>query len=311
MKLNFNHVSVLREQCITGLSIKKGGIYVDGTLGGAGHSFRICEELSSTGRLIGIDQDINAINKSKEILKDFSNVTYVRNNFSNITNILDELEIDFIDGILLDLGVSSHQLDERERGFSYMQDAPLDMRMDIRQTFTAYDVINNYEKKDLERVIYDYGEEKWTKRIVEFIIKEREIKPIETTFELVEIIKKAIPKKAREDGHPAKRTFQAVRIEVNNELLIIKDTIKNVWERMNIGGRICIITFHSLEDRIVKHTFKELAESCICPKEFPICVCNNKPKIKLVNRKPIVADETEVLNNSRSKSAKLRIAEKI
>jgi 16S rRNA (cytosine1402-N4)-methyltransferase len=303
---------VLLNESIEYLNIKPNGIYVDGTLGGGGHSLEICKRLSQEGRLLGIDQDDFAINFAKERLKDFKNVTYVRNNFSHIQTILDELSIEKIDGAILDLGVSSFQLDEGERGFSYMQDAPLDMRMDKRKHLSAFEIVNQYDEKKLTEIIDAYGEERWAKRIAQFIVKERENKDITTTFELVSIIKKAIPKKAREDGpHPAKRTFQAIRIEVNQELEILKQAVNDIVDRLNPRGRLCIITFHSLEDRIIKNAFKILENPCTCPSDFPICVCGKKPSVKIVTRKPIIPMEDEIDINSRSRSAKLRVAEKL
>lgn len=310
--MEFKHVSVLLNECIEGLNIKKDGIYVDCTLGGAGHSSEILKNLSKEGRLIGIDQDIEAIAAAKEKLKDYSNVTYVNDNFYNIKNILESLKIDKVDGILMDLGVSSYQLDKAERGFSYMNDAPLDMRMNRDQEINAYHIINTYSKDNISKIIKEYGEEKFANRIADFIVREREVKPIETTFQLVEIIKKAIPAKARREGpHPAKRTFQAIRIEVNRELYILDKAVEDAVEALNPEGRIAIITFHSLEDRIIKNKFKELENPCTCPREFPICICNNKPKIKIVTKKPIDPKEKEVEDNPRSRSAKLRIAEKL
>ncbi len=310
--MNFEHISVLLHESIDNLNIKEDGIYVDGTMGGAGHSSEIVKRLKN-GRLICIDQDENAHIKGNEILKEYKDkVTFVHDNFSNIKNILMSLNIEKIDGLLLDLGVSSHQFDEGDRGFSYNFDARLDMRMDKRRNLSAYSVVNEYSFEDLYRIIRDYGEEKWSKRIAEFIVSERNIKPIETTFELVTVIKKAVPKGARSDGpHPAKRTFQAIRIEVNQELEIIENTIKDTIPFLNVGGRVCIITFHSLEDRIVKHTYRDLTSPCTCPREFPVCVCNAKPSIEIVTRKGIAPSEEEVLENKRSRSAKLRVAEKI
>lgn len=310
--MEFSHVSVLLNECIDGLNIKENGIYLDGTLGGAGHSSEIVKRLKSPGFLIGVDQDMNAINASKEKLKQFKNVTYIHNNFSNIKAILEELNIDGVDGILLDLGVSSHQLDVPERGFSYMNDAPLDMRMDMTADFSARDVVNGYTRDELFRVIRDYGEEKWASRIAEFIVRERSNKAIETTFELVEIIKAAIPAAARREGpHPAKRTFQAIRIEVNKELEILKNAINDCISVLNPGGRLCIITFHSLEDRIVKNVYKDRENPCTCPPSFPVCVCGKKPDIKVITKKPVVPTDKELDANPRSRSAKLRIAEKI
>lgn len=312
--MNFEHISVLLNECINGLDIKPEGVYVDCTLGGGGHSSQIAARLSDKGLLIGIDQDKNAIAAASQRLKDYSNVKYVHDNFSNIKDIVEGLGLgqDSVDGFLLDLGVSSHQLDEADRGFSYNHDAPLDMRMDVRCPLSAYKVVNEYTAEDLNRIIKEYGEERWAKRIAEFIVKEREIKPIETTFELVSVIKKAVPKGARADGpHPAKRTFQAIRIEVNNELGILENTINNMVDILKPKGRICIITFHSLEDRIVKNVFRNLENPCTCPRDFPICVCGKKPKVKVVTRKPIVPSEEELKVNHRSRSAKLRIVEKL
>ena len=310
--MEFNHVSVLLNECIEGLNIKENGIYVDGTLGGAGHSSEILKRLSNEGRLIGIDQDTDALKAAKERLKDYSNVTFVHSNFSNIENVLDNLNIDGVDGILMDLGVSSYQLDEGERGFSYMKDAPLDMRMNRENDFSAYNVVNEYSEEDLYRIIRDYGEEKFAKRIASFIVENRQEKNIETTLELVEIIKNAIPAKARREGpHPAKRTFQAIRIEVNSELSILNKTIEDGVKKLNKGGRMAIITFHSLEDRIVKNKFRDLAVSCRCPKEFPVCVCGEKAKVKIISRKAIEPTKEEVEINPRSRSAKLRVIEKL
>ena len=309
--MEFHHVSVLLNECIEGLSIDKDGIYVDGTLGGAGHSYEICKRLDA-GRLIGIDQDMNAINAAKERLKEFGDkVTFVNDNFSNIKNILNELGIEKVDGFLLDIGVSSHQLDEAGRGFSYMQDAPLDMRMDITKPLSAYEVVNEYSEEEINNVIFKYGEERWAKRIAQFIVEQRAQKPIETTFELVDVIKKAVPKGARKDGpHPAKRTFQAIRIEVNGELEILERTVDDMTEALNKGGRLCIITFHSLEDRIVKNAFRKQENPCTCPHEFPVCVCGKKPLAKVITRKPIVPSDEELEINHRARSAKLRVLER-
>lgn len=310
--MEFKHVSVLLNECIEGLNIKSNGIYVDGTLGGAGHSSHIIKNLSNEGRLIGIDQDKDALKAAGKRLQNYKNVTFVHSNFYNVKNVLDNLNIEKIDGMLLDLGVSSYQLDTGERGFSYMQDAPLDMRMNRENSFSAYEVVNDYSEDELYRVIRDYGEEKFARRIAQFIVNRREEKKIETTLELVEIIKNAIPAKARREGpHPAKRTFQAIRIEVNSELSILNKTIEDAVMKLNKGGRLAIITFHSLEDRIVKVKFKELATSCTCPKEFPICVCGGKAKVKLVSRKAIEPTKEEVEENPRSRSAKLRVIEKL
>ncbi len=310
--MEFKHVSVLLNECIEGLNIKENGIYVDGTLGGGGHSSEILKNLSRDGLLIGIDQDKDALKAAGLRLQNFNNVKFVHSNFYNIDSILNNLQIEKIDGMLMDLGVSSYQLDTGDRGFSYMQDAPLDMRMNRENPLSAYEVINNYEEEEIYRIIRDYGEEKFAKRIARFIVENREKKPIETTLELVEIIKSAIPAKARREGpHPAKRTFQAIRIEVNSELSILNKAIEDGINRLNKGGRMAIITFHSLEDRIVKLKFKELATACTCPKEFPICVCGGKAKVKIITRKAIEPSKEEVEENPRSRSAKLRIVEKI
>jgi 16S rRNA (cytosine1402-N4)-methyltransferase len=310
--VEFHHVSVLLNECINGLNIKENGIYVDGTLGGGGHSYKIAEKLTS-GKLIGIDQDINAIEAAGKKLEQFKDkITLVHDNFSNIKAIMKNLGIEKVDGFLLDIGVSSYQLDEAKRGFSYMQDAPLDMRMDVSADLSAYDVVNGYTQKQLDDVIFNYGEERWAKRIAQFIVEERKKKPIESTFELVDIIKKAVPKGARKDGpHPAKRTFQAIRIEVNHELDILERTIDDMTEILNPRGRLCIITFHSLEDRIVKNTFRKQENPCTCPPEFPVCVCGKKPLGKVITRKPILPSDEEIEENHRSRSAKLRILERI
>jgi len=310
--MEFKHVSVLLNECIEALDIKENGIYVDCTLGGAGHSSHIVSHLSKNGTLVGIDQDNDALKAAKERLKDFENVKYVHNNFYNIDSILNELDIDKVDGILADLGVSSYQLDEASRGFSYMKDAPLDMRMDRDNDFSAYEIINDYSEDKIAKIIKDYGEERFAKRIANFIINRRAIKPIETTFELVDIIKAAIPAKMRRDGpHPAKRTFQAIRIEVNSELKILNKTIEDGVNKLNKGGRMAIITFHSLEDRIVKLKFRELENPCTCPREFPICVCGKVPLVKVISKKGIAPTEKEIEENPRSRSAKLRIVEKL
>ncbi len=310
--MEFKHISVLFDESINALNIQSGSTYVDGTLGGGGHSEGI---LSSNDGcfVVGIDQDVEAISAASARLERFGNrITVVNNNFCEIKDILEKLKIDKIDGAVLDLGVSSYQLDNAERGFSYMQDAPLDMRMDKSKQFSAYDVINSYSLEDLTRIFYEYGEEKWSKRIAEFIIQKRDTSPIKTTLELVDIIKAAIPKGARLDGgHPAKRIFQAVRIEVNNELGILRQAVEDFVFSLKKGGRLAIITFHSLEDRIVKQTFASLASGCECPKSFPVCVCNKKSTVKLITRKPILPSEEEQELNPRSKSAKLRIIEKL
>ena len=309
----FSHFSVLLEECIENLDIKPNGIYVDGTAGGAGHSSKIAQKLGEGGLLIPIDQDEDAIAVITERLAPYGDkVKIVRDNFSNIKSVLESLGIESIDGLLLDLGVSSYQLDTAERGFSYMANAPLDMRMDNRDARSAYNVINDYSADELKKIIYDFGEERFAPKIVAGIIQAREEAPIETTGELVEIIKKSIPSFARrEELSSVKRVFQAVRIEVNRELDVIAPTIEAAVNMMKPGGRIVIITFHSLEDRIVKQTFASLASGCTCPKDFPVCVCGNKPKVKILTKKPILPSEAELAVNSRSKSAKLRVAEKI
>ena len=308
--MEFHHISVLLNECIDNLNIRPDGIYVDGTMGGGGHSLEIAKRLT-TGRLICIDQDPNAHEAAGKRLAEYKDrITFVRDNFGNIRNILDSLGIEKIDGMLLDIGVSSHQLDEAERGFSYQQDAPLDMRMNPDKPFSAYDVVNGYDEDALDRVIFTYGEERWARRITQFIVKERETKPIETTGELVDIIKKAVPKGARKDGpHPAKRTFQAIRIEVNGELDVLQKAIDDVAERLSVGGRLCIITFHSLEDRIVKEAFRKQENPCICPPQFPVCVCGKKPLGRVITRKPILPSKEELEVNPRSRSAKLRVLE--
>ena len=311
--MKFEHISVLLNECIEGLAIKSKGTYVDGTLGGAGHASVVCAHLDKDGHFIGIDQDKNALKVSSERLKDVEpKLSIVNSNFENVGQVLEDLDVESIDGMLIDLGVSSHQLDEPSRGFSYMNDAPLDMRMDQDGTYTAYDAVNNLPEEELFHIIKDYGEEKWAKRIAKFIVEERKEKDIETTYELVEIIKKAIPHGARKDGpHPAKRTFQAIRIAVNRELEIIEPTIVSVVNKLNKGGRLCIITFHSLEDRIVKHAFRKLENPCTCSPHIPICVCGKKPMVKVVTRKPILPTGEEIEFNSRSRSAKLRIVERV
>lgn len=310
--MEFHHVSVLLNEVIEGLNIKEDGIYVDGTLGGAGHSSEIVKRLKS-GKLIGIDQDLNALEKASMVLSEYKdNIILKHSNYENIDRVLEDVGIDKVDGILLDLGVSSHQLDEESRGFSHNKDAQLDMRMDSTSTFSAWDVVNKYTQKELETIIWNYGEDRWAKRIAEFIVEERNIKPIDTTFELVSAIKKAIPKAVRMEGHhPAKKTFQAIRIEVNRELEVLANSIEKMVNSLNPGGRLVIITFHSLEDRIVKEAFKELFKDCICPPEFPECKCNKRREIKIITRKPIVPSDKELEANPRSRSAKLRIAEKL
>ena len=308
--MEFKHKPVMLTECIEGLDIKPNGIYIDGTLGGAGHSRQIAKKLSKNGKLIGIDRDEEALKAAKENLKDFSNVIYVHDNHDNIKKILEELEIQKVDGILLDLGVSSYQLDERNRGFSYLGENTLDMRMDKTQELTAKIVLNTYTEKDLANIIYEYGEERFSRQIAKNICKERQIKPIETTKQLVEIIEKSIPKSKQNDGHPAKRTFQAIRIEVNDEIKPLYKTIKNSIDCLNSKGRLCVITFHSLEDRAVKRAFIDAQGKCTCPSDLPYCVCGAKSLGKIITKKPIIASKEEQLENSRSKSAKLRIFEK-
>jgi len=306
--MEFNHTTVLLKETVDSIDVKQGGIYADFTLGGGGHTSLILER---GGKVIGIDRDETAIKNANERFKG-KNFIAVHDNFSNIKNIARNLGIDKFDGIIADLGVSSPQLDDAERGFSYMQDAPLDMRMDNRDSLTARDVVNTYSREDLFRIISTYGEERWASRIVDFIIERRNEKAIETTFELVDIIKAAIPLSARKDGpHPAKRTFQAIRIEVNGELKILEQAIRDGVELLRKGGKIGIITFHSLEDRIVKTTFASLGNGCTCPKDFPVCVCGNKPAVKLVTRKPVVPGDKELTENPRARSSKLRTVEKI
>lgn len=308
--MEFKHRPVMLMECIEGLDIKPNGIYVDGTLGGAGHSREIAKRLSEDGKLIGIDRDEEALEAAKENLKDFSNVIYVHDNHDNIKNILAELEIQKVDGILLDLGVSSYQLDERNRGFSYLGENTLDMRMDKTQELTAKIVVNTYSEKDLANIIYEYGEERFSRQIARNICKEREIEPIETTKQLVEIIERSIPKSKQKDGHPAKRTFQAIRIEVNDEIKPLYNTVKDCIDCLNDKGRLCIITFHSLEDRAVKKAFIDAKGKCTCPSDLPYCVCGAKSLGEIITRKPIIATDEEQLENSRSKSAKLRIFER-
>lgn len=309
--MEFNHFSVLLEETITGLKVKPEGIYVDGTLGGGGHAYQVCKRLT-TGRFIGIDQDEDAIRAAGRRLEEFSpKVTIIRSNYCRMKEVLKEAGVEAVDGIVLDLGVSSFQLDTVERGFSYRFDTKLDMRMDNRQSLTAREIVNEYSEKELYRIIRDYGEDQFAKNIAKHMVKAREIQPIETTFQLNEIIKAAIPAKMRKTGgHPSKKTFQAIRIECNHELEVLRDTLEDMIELLNPGGRLCIITFHSLEDRLVKNAFKKAENPCICPSHFPVCVCGNKPKGKMVTRKPILPLEKELGENSRSKSAKLRVFEK-
>lgn len=308
----FHHISVLLEECIEGLAIKPEGIYVDGTLGGAGHSSRIAAELS-TGRLIGIDRDPVALAASAKRLEPFKDrVTLVHSNFSDVKNVLQQLGISGVDGILLDLGVSSPQLDDGARGFSYMTDAPLDMRMNNEDPLTAADVVNTWSEEELKRILYNYGEERYAPRIAAAICRRRAEKPIKTTLELVDIIRGAMPPQAlREKQHPAKRSFQAIRIAVNDELGAVEKVMTDAVECLNPGGRLAVITFHSLEDRIVKTAMNDAAKGCTCPPNFPVCVCGNKPKVKIISRKPIVSTERELEDNPRARSAKLRICEKL
>ena len=312
MGIDFSHRSVLLDEAVEALAIRPNGVYVDGTAGGGGHSFAIASLLKD-GLLIAIDQDEAAICAAGARLAPLGErAKLVRNNFSNLGQALDQCGIDRIDGLLLDLGVSSYQLDEAERGFAYQNDAPLDMRMDRRAAKTARDVVNTYSEEELKRILFTYGEERFSARIAARIVSERQKAPIETTGQLSDLIKSAIPAAAREGGHhPAKRSFQAIRIEVNAELDVIVPAIKTAVERMNPGGRIAIITFHSLEDRIVKQTFAELASGCTCPKNLPICVCGKKPRVKIISKKPILPGEAELNENPRARSAKLRVAEKI
>lgn len=312
--MEFSHVSVMAKECMDALDPTRGGIYVDCTAGGGGHSLEIVKRLPEGSRLICLDRDDNAIAACTARVSDYSDkVTIVKSNFRNIASALDMIGVDKIDGVMWDLGVSSHQLDEGDRGFSYSKEAPLDMRMDQTEGKSAYDVVNFYSEDELRRIIRDYGEEKFASRVAQFICRKREIAPIETTTELADIISSAIPaqKRMKESQHPARRTFQAIRIEVNGELDAITPSIEAAVERLNPGGRLAVITFHSLEDRITKETFKTLATGCTCPPEFPVCVCGGKPKINLLSRKPILPSEEELEINPRSRSAKLRIAEKV
>ena len=309
--MEFKHKSVLLNETIDGLNIKPDGIYVDGTLGGGGHAYEVCRRLGEKGSIVGIDQDAAAIEAASARLKDFGEkVTIVRSNYCDMKSKLHELGIDKVDGIVLDLGVSSYQLDTAERGFAYREDAPLDMRMDTRQKMTARDIVNDYTEADLYRVIRDYGEDKFAKNIAKHIVQARAVKPVETTAELSEIIRASIPMKfQKKSGHPAKRTFQAIRIELNRELDVLRDSLDDMIDLLNPGGRLCIITFHSLEDRIVKSAFRKNENPCTCPPDFPVCVCGKKSKGSIITKKPILPSEEELEYNSRSKSAKLRIFE--
>lgn len=309
--MEFNHTPVLLEECIQGLNINPDGIYVDGTMGGAGHSKEIVKRLSKKGMLVGIDRDETALSVAKGRLKDFENVKYVHGNHDEIKEILEELEIDKVDGILLDLGVSSYQIDTKKRGFSYMLDSILDMRMDQTQELTAKEVVNKYSEENLAKIIYEYGEEKFSRQIAKKIVEKRSKKEIETTLELVEIIKEAIPHYNPNAGHPAKRTFQAIRIEVNNEIEPLYNTVNNAIDLLKPGGRLCIITFHSLEDRAVKNAYNDALGKCTCPKDLPYCICGAKKIGKIINKKPIEASAKEQQENPRARSAKLRILERI
>ena len=310
--MEFKHTPVMLNECIEGLNINPDGIYVDGTLGGGGHSYEILRKLSPNGRLIGIDRDKDALNAASKKLNEFNNFTTVHDNHANILEILKNLGIQGVDGILLDLGVSSYQLDEASRGFSYMNDAPLDMRMNREDKISAYEVVNNYSEEKLSRIFFDYGEERYSKSIAKKICKVREENKISTTLELVEVIKSAMPGSAlNEKQHPAKRVFQAIRIEVNEELTKLKQAVEDSIKALNNGGRLAIITFHSLEDKIVKHTYEDMQGRCTCPKDFPVCVCNYISYGRIVNKKPIISNEEELKENPRARSAKLRIFERI
>ena len=309
--MEFKHIPIMLNEVLEGLDIKPDGTYVDGTLGGAGHSSEIVKRLSDKGRLIGIDQDMDAIKASSERLKEYKNVKIIHSNYVNMKNVLMDEVIDGVDGILLDLGVSSYQFDNKERGFSYREDAPLDMRMDREVPYTAQDIVNDYSQDELRRIISDYGEEKFAGRIAANIVNKRETKRIETTFELNDIIKDAIPAAARrKGGNPCKKTYQALRIELNKELMVLEDSLEDMIEMLKPNGRLCIITFHSLEDRIVKSAFRTAENPCICPPEFPVCTCGRVSKGKVITRKPIVANDEELEINPRSSSAKLRVFEK-
>lgn len=309
--MEFKHIPVLLNETIEGLNIKPDGIYIDGTVGGGGHSSRIAEKLSSKGKLIGIDQDKDALDASKKRLEKYGDiVSLVRSNYCEIDTILDDLNIDKVDGILLDIGVSSYQLDNAERGFSYMMDAQLDMRMDQRQSLTAQKVVNEYSESELFHIIKDYGEDRFAKNIAKHIVNARKKEPINTTRQLAEIVKGAIPMKMQKNGNPSKKTFQAIRIEVNRELTVLEETIDRMIDRLNPKGRLCIITFHSLEDRIVKNKFRENENPCTCPPDFPVCVCGKVSKGKVITRKPIAPSDEEIEQNSRAKSSKLRIFER-
>ena len=311
--MEFAHIPVMLDECLEGLNIKADGIYVDGTVGGAGHSIEIVKRLSGNGRLICVDKDEDALKAAGERLAPYSDrVTFIHDDYKNLVAELDSIGVGKVDGILLDLGVSSYQLDNAERGFSYMKDAPLDMRMDRSQRISAYEVVNGYSESELARILFDYGEEKLARQIARNIVRARAEKPIETTLELAKIVEDTYPAKTRwKFGHPAKRTFQAIRIEVNDELSTLGEVVTQMARRLEKGGRMAVITFHSLEDRIVKSAFKELSLACTCPPDFPVCVCGKVQEVELVNKKPIVASEGELEKNSRSQSAKLRVIEKL
>ncbi len=311
--MEFAHIPVMLDECLEGLNIKADGIYVDGTVGGAGHSIEIVKRLSGNGRLICVDKDEDALKAAGERLAPYSDrVTFIHDDYKNLVAELDSIGVGKVDGILLDLGVSSYQLDNAERGFSYMKDAPLDMRMDRSQRISAYEVVNGYSESELARILFDYGEEKLARQIARNIVRARAEKPIETTLELAKIVEDTYPAKTRwKFGHPAKRTFQAIRIEVNDELSSLGEAVTQMARRLEKGGRMAVITFHSLEDRIVKSAFKELSLACTCPPDFPVCVCGKVQEVELVNKKPIVASEGELEKNSRSQSAKLRVIEKL
>ncbi len=310
---DFHHISILLDECLDALQIKPDGVYMDATLGGAGHSLGIAQRLTNGGRLICVDRDDAALANAEKRLKDIrERVTLVKSDFRNLDSVIAAQGLSGVDGILFDLGVSSPQLDKAERGFSYMQDAPLDMRMDRQQKLTAYDVVNSFEQSELRRILTEYGEERYSPNIAAAIVRTREQKPIKTTGELVDVIRSAMPAKAlREKQHPAKRSFQAIRIAVNDELSAVREAMQKAIDALNPNGRLAVITFHSLEDRIVKETMKKAAEGCTCPRDFPVCVCGNKPKVKLISRKPILPGEGEIRENGRARSAKLRVCERL
>lgn len=310
MEIEFNHIPVMLNECIDNLNINPDGIYIDGTMGGAGHSYEIAKRLSNSGMLIGIDRDEEALSVAKERLKEFSNIKYIHDNHDNIKEVIKNLNIDKVDGILLDLGVSSYQIDEKARGFTYINDGPLDMRMDKNQALTAEDIVNTYKEEELARIIYEYGEEKFSRRIARNICEYRQKQKIQTTSELVSVIEKSVPNMHNEHGHPAKRTFQAIRIEVNDEIRPLYNTVINSIEVLKDKGRLCIITFHSLEDRAVKQAFMDSTGKCTCPPDLPYCICNKESLGKIITRKPILPTDEEINKNPRSKSAKLRIFER-